>query len=490
MTQTSLSIITLKDEFSLEELEKKVSTNDEIHLEIPLDSIGKTQSHLDISIDLLFAIYIGDLISQFGDLISAEMIYRRSDVVTDWVKITFRPIPGKDVAKILHNLSQQFDFENGPAEDFLIPAYDFFDKVESGQINPKLAKIADDCMANYISGDLEDFDENTVIDHCQQNPERMFGFWKCIQSYTLGITFFSNLEEVLVIPHKCLENSINNQKKLLSPHLLKAMEELDNEIQFNKATYIQTNDLKFVFNNSGFLSLPQEYLISNSRNCAQVIQKDSGRPVWRFDFAEINDVSEFYLSDNGEILLLVDNYAEYLFFNLTKIPRETAEKALNIVGDAVEFLRPSNIKLDWTQISDETFEELCYAILAQSDIYNWTKIQRMGKSRSRDQGRDLVVEARKNFVYSPIKKYIIQCKLINKRNSLTGKMLTDIVDTVERFGANGYGIMTNVVIDSTVYNKLNEIGTRKGYDIKFWSKDEIEWFLLRRPDIRKKFFKI
>lgn len=112
----------------------------------------------------------------------------------------------------------------------------------------------------------------------------------------------------------------------------------------------------------------------------------------------------------------------------------------------------------------------------------------MGKARSRDGGRDLVVEQQQYFRYVPPKKIIIQCKLITTRKSLTGKQVIDIVDTVERYGVAGYGVMTNVVIDSTLYNKLEDLKRERGYDIDFWSKDEIEWFLLRRPDIRKRFF--
>jgi len=78
--------------------------------------------------------------------------------------------------------------------------------------------------------------------------------------------------------------------------------------------------------------------------------------------------------------------------------------------------------------------------------------------------------------------------MTKRQNSLAGSKVNDIVDTVERYGASGYGIMTNVVIDPSLYDKLDDLRMRKGYDIDFWSKDEMEWFLLRRPDIRRRFF--
>ena len=48
--------------------------------------------------------------------------------------------------------------------------------------------------------------------------------------------------------------------------------------------------------------------------------------------------------------------------------------------------------------------------------------------------------------------------------------------------------MTNVVIDSILYGKIEDIGNNRGVKTDFWSKYEIEGFLIRRPKIRKKYF--
>jgi len=418
MNQISLNFSTLKDEYSLKQLEDLIlKTENEISIDIPLDSIGKTQSHIDIAIDLLYSIYIGESISLFCNITSADMICQRELNSSYWLKISFHSIPGKSVSKILLKLSKEFDFENGPSEELRDAVDEFSGKIESGEVIPELAAIADDYMANYITGDLEYFYDGEIGDSYQCYPERMFGFWKCIQSYKIGIPFYSNNEEVLVIPHSRTDDRKGacNQNKIA--YLLKEMWKSSEEIKFKAATFIQTNNLKFVYNNSGFLHFPSEYLVSNARYCAHVINSEKWKPVWRFDFTEIDDISEYFLSENGDILLLGDNYAEYLFFNLSKIPKETAEKALTIIGEAVEFLKPSNIEFDWSLISDEKFEELCYVILSQSEKYDWEKIQRMGHSRSRDGGRDLVVESRTYFRHIPVKKLIIQCKLIISKNS-------------------------------------------------------------------------
>jgi len=491
MSRISLNFATLINDYSLKQLKDLISKADgEISIDIPLDSIGFTQSHYEISIDLLFAFYIADSISSYCKITSASTIYKPSRNVTYWVNIKLQQILEKNVAGVLLELSKNFDYENGSTDEFKQAAFDSYDKLKSGQFSRQLANIAEDCEGNYSIGQLEIYDEEEIKEICEKNPEQMFGFWKSVQSNFFGKNFYVDFDSTIILPRKKNEYCESREKKTINPdipNLLQMLIERDELIHFFPVTYIQTNNLKFIFNKSGFFEFPSENCIANARNCAQILQNEIPSP--KFCYTYIEDISEFYLSESGEFLVLCDNLADYLFFNMKKMPRETIEKSLNFIGGAVELLKPSDIEIDWKGISDEKFEELCYAIISQSEKYDIEKIQRMGKARSRDGGRDLIVESRKFLSYSPTKTHIIQCKLITTGISLTGKKVTDIVDTIERYGATGYCIMTNVVIDSTLYDKLNDIGKRRNIEIDSWSKDEIEWFLLRRPDIRKKYFR-
>jgi hypothetical protein len=113
----------------------------------------------------------------------------------------------------------------------------------------------------------------------------------------------------------------------------------------------------------------------------------------------------------------------------------------------------------------------------------------MGKSKSRDGGRDITVEESQFFSLGFPKKYIIQCKLVKSGNSLSGSKINNISDTIDQFEAEGYIVMTNGVIDPTLFDKLDAIAKKKKIKKDTWSKFEIERFLARRPDIKKRYFK-
>jgi hypothetical protein len=76
----------------------------------------------------------------------------------------------------------------------------------------------------------------------------------------------------------------------------------------------------------------------------------------------------------------------------------------------------------------------------------------MGKSRSRDGGRDIVFHTTGRAGQPPV-KWIVQCKLIRDGSSLAGSKV-QVADPVDQYGAGGFCVMTSGVIDSTLYDKL------------------------------------
>lgn len=118
-------------------------------------------------------------------------------------------------------------------------------------------------------------------------------------------------------------------------------------------------------------------------------------------------------------------------------------------------------------------------------------MQKMGKSRSRDGGRDIVFEV-PGRLGQPTRTWIVQCKLIRNNDSLTSTKI-DFMDTIYQYGANAFCVMTSGVIDSTLYDKLERItrnAKQRGDDIKCetWSRTELERFLARHPAIYRKYF--
>jgi hypothetical protein len=112
----------------------------------------------------------------------------------------------------------------------------------------------------------------------------------------------------------------------------------------------------------------------------------------------------------------------------------------------------------------------------------------MGKSRSRDGGRDIVVYTNERPGISK-KMYIFQCKFTKTSPSLSAQKVENISDTVVQYGAQGYGVMTPVLIDATLYDRIDAICNNFHIESDNWSGLEIERFIARHPNLRKRHFK-
>ncbi len=170
--------------------------------------------------------------------------------------------------------------------------------------------------------------------------------------------------------------------------------------------------------------------------------------------------------------------------NLIGVNLKWADLTGATIDSTTQIFLTSNdvISCPWNQLDADKFEELCYDVM--SCEYNPKEISKMGKANSRDDGRDIVFSTRDSEDKSSI-KWIIQCKLISHKNgSLTASKVHNIVDTIECYGADGYGIMTSGVIDSKLYDRLDEIGRRRRIEIVKFSRLELERWLAKHPDIR------
>jgi hypothetical protein len=145
-------------------------------------------------------------------------------------------------------------------------------------------------------------------------------------------------------------------------------------------------------------------------------------------------------------------------------------------------------RCNWASLSDEDFERLCYDLIYADPKFDLETIQKMGKSRSRDGGRDIVVwESQHGKVANP-RKWIFQCKLVSDGSSLSGTRLTDVGDMLDQYEAEGFGVMTSAIIDSTLYDKLNAVCGKRGVAQKHLSVLELERRLARYPGIRARYF--
>lgn len=106
-------------------------------------------------------------------------------------------------------------------------------------------------------------------------------------------------------------------------------------------------------------------------------------------------IQKILLSIEGDVLIVQDRIAQYVLFVdiRNELKQEAVEKYLELIPKLSESLRTlightTDIACSWDKLDDNQFEELCY------DVINYrhkpSKILKMGKSRSRDGGRDIV----------------------------------------------------------------------------------------------------
>lgn len=180
-------------------------------------------------------------------------------------------------------------------------------------------------------------------------------------------------------------------------------------------------------------------------------------------------------------------------FNLEVITDVEIQAHLNFLGETLETLRKvsgesGEFSLPWHELTDEAFEDLCYDVIRCCGRYDGSSVRKVGKTKSRDGGRDLLFQSQEEpFFWRPATQWIGQCKLIRNGSSLTGKL--QVSDVIAQYGAGGYCIMTSGLIDATLHDKLDGISRNRNVAIDRWDKMRLERFLAHRSEIRKRYFK-
>lgn len=149
---------------------------------------------------------------------------------------------------------------------------------------------------------------------------------------------------------------------------------------------------------------------------------------------------------------------------------------------------PVDLELPWGKLDADKFEQLCYDILGKLEAFDPETRRLMGKTKSRDRGRDIEVHSRKHFGIDSI-KWVVQCKFTKNKDSLPGSRVL-VTDTITEHGAGGYLIMTNARIDSTLHDKLEGISRNTGIEFDEWDIMRMQRVLARPSyqNIRKRYF--
>jgi hypothetical protein len=114
----------------------------------------------------------------------------------------------------------------------------------------------------------------------------------------------------------------------------------------------------------------------------------------------------------------------------------------------------------------------------------------MGKSRSRDGGRDITIMTKRTPTNEP-ELYIFQCKYISDNSSLSAAKVSNAGNVIMQYGAKGYGIFTTTVIDATLYDMLDGFNRNMRVNTFFrWSKYELERYLNTHDALKRKYFSV
>ena len=364
--------------------------------EVPCPMFGSANSNIDIANDYLFALFLGESIASHCDNINCKET-RRS------ISFKFNPKSANTLADLLFQFCQAFndeweiDFENSIMEFS-------FNLDKQVRFFPALA---DAYTANIVAGQEDIYDSDLDQDALQSlyasHPEREFGFWRSFISQELGHDLYVSPWAWIILNDPDSEEALRDVTLSLEryggfekgiPLLLDAF-------------YLSMNDLpSVVFNDFRMMHFPLAG-IKKAQACAAAIwdkifrendltvKFDNVSKIFRAVHTGFNDKTKLRLSENGYLLVASDAMAQYIFFKestplkfieshftkdtewrletvptMWEIPQKFQVEYWNAIDKLSETLgtlsgNPVDIALDWDQLNDETFEQLCYDILGQ-----------------------------------------------------------------------------------------------------------------------------
>lgn len=477
--------------FNIDEATSEEMTSDEIKLFLNENSNGfifqktleRARHYSDLAITYLEGSYICEAVAALGEIKKFKV---------DW-NSSYHPVAQFEIvpkeSEKLHELICNFCVAlSGEDEDETIWWMEDLEEYrdEIGRRKLKFPELAHDYFANLINGAYSEYesdydDPEEFRQHISKHdPEHLFGFWKCMHSDTIGHEFYVSSESWIIPPQSSLLEILNKYSSL-------------QEINLERGNMFSLNGDYYVINDNYVLKISFPALSKAFQCISQVFNDERtfyDQHNWLYNF---NNIYEVNISDfAGFVLFTINGYHIILWnqpkLNFNDINIVNRNAAVIFETTAALIGLKERITCDWSQLNDESFEELCYDIIYYDPRFDNMTIRKMGKSRTRDGGRDIVVYTKARPYYKP-EKYIFQCKLLKPDSSLTAAKVLDISDIIEQHEAGGYGIFTSGIIDPTLFDKIDAIAKRKGIKAELSSKYELERSLAQLPQLTNRYFK-
>lgn len=460
----------------------------ELVVEIPLHSVGHTNSYLDLVQDFAEASLVCE---RLGACAKHRILHWSKSGYTHVIHLELQGYVPEVLALELAWMAILLDGAESDApsirdahQQALEASFDHEESLHQARV--LFPELADHYLGNLVMGAYYEWEDAELLKfELQRHPERRYGFFISRSVNPDGPPVLSSDGQLIVPDEVSLEKVLEavgyDGEKLLPAEMV--VTEL--------ASFTASHDVVGVRAGEVFKAIAcgDEFVRR------QIIDPDprdmlwfQGQPRAAADepYAFVGELSGCaVLRCTGFTIVFLDAEPVANWHRAAQADRlSTLEVTLRDGGS------PSpEIDVAWETLDDELFEQLCYDYLYAQPFFDRNRLEKIGKSRSRDGGRDIVAwTSPAPPMFRPPVKYIFQCKHIRSDASLTPKHFQSVGDVIEQYGAAGYGVMCSGYIDATLHDRIDAIAERRSVDVRKVDRFQLERFLARRPHLVKRYF--
>lgn len=463
---------------------------EKLSIVIPLRYIGSSQSHLDVCADIRDASWACERFGAAAVEISA--VIGTKTVTVEISRPTHRFSAALRACALVYDDSELLDADHEERDNLQWEVADYESELDT--LAPRVPELVDWYLINLVNGanyELRSESPEAFREQMLAHPERQVDYFKSAYRHQLGHDCFASSEGWICAVACDLDHffEVTGQKHRLA--------------DLSPARFIVIGGRALAISDGRLVDFPVRELL-RSQICTGYVrhlpEDDDGPfdwlvPPWALApvvNASLSQGASVLVDESGTLIVIRDaDFWRLLYVDkplglpIVKSVQEEAA-ALSDALSAMTGGRP-HIALDWASLDDEQFEQLCYDLIAAHPRYDEDTIRKLGKSRSRDGGRDIQVHEHPARPWEQPRKWVFQCKLYTSGSLGTSKV-RDVGDMIDEYDIQGFGVMASVPIDATLYARLDGVCERRDVKQQHWSVYELERALARNATIRRRYF--
>lgn len=467
-----------------------VSSGRAFSVDVPLPSVGSSNSHLDLADDFLDASLIAERLGAYATRRSMSwMKVEHLNVIRlelDSYDLHAMALELARMAIFIDYPDHETDGLRGEFEQIREARYDHEESLEQSEL--LFPDIADHYVGNLIMSYGEWEDPEALKEHLQRHPERQYGFFVS-RSIRAGGRAVLLSDGELILPADALLAEVLESVGYSGEALL-------------PARMVMTEQVASFIGGHVVIDVPSE-LVTQAIACGdEFVRRTQSEPdsydlvAFKGRVAGSNDQPSAWVGDFSGFAALRCSGFTIVFFSEHQRPTPGRAVQAEVLQSLATSLHDGGSAktapdLPWEILDDELFEQLCWDYLYASPQFDRNRLEKIGKSRSRDGGRDIVAWTnRAPPFYRPPVKWVFQCKHIRADESLTPKHIKSIRDVIEQYDAGGYGVMTCGYIDATLHDRVDSICGKRGVEVRKVDRFQLQAFVSARPHLVDKYFRV